>query len=255
MGEGSWGSSQITTAVWWKGVGLVACTGRRPLQLDWREHGLGGKRYKQHMSQGLVWSAIEKQRFMRKTGFSLPIHCQSQQGGRLFYFVPLYVLSIPVTSWSEMTVGVSAVSSQLHILDSRRGQHPPFWRTFSRICLCRLLSFLWLELSHMTVLGGREDWGAVFIPGECGPRYMWVLCSGRRRRWILETDSPIPAKVPTEADHAWALCLYPKSSRRLLRCFKKGDMIRFSFRRDHFGSSVGNVFEEGVVKGMRWHIS
>lgn len=32
---------------------------------------------------------------------------------------------------------------------------------------------------------------------------------------------------------------------------QKGDMIRFSFRRDHFGSSVGNVFEEGVVKGMR----
>lgn len=183
----------------------------------------------------------EKDRF-----FSFPSTVKASRVAGSFT-VPLYVLSIPVTSWSEMTVGVSAVSSQLHILDSRRGQHPPFWRTFSRICLCHLLSSLWLELSHMTVLGGRGDWGAVFIPGECGPRYMWVLCSGRGRRWILETDSPLPAKVPTEADHAWALCLYPKSSRRLLKCFKKGDTIRFSFRRDHFGSSVGNVFEEGVV--------
>ena len=77
-----------------------------------------------------------------------------------------------VTSWSGMIVGVPAVSSQLHILDSRRGQHTPFWRMFSRICLCRLLSSLWLELSHMTVLSGRGEWGAVFIPGECGPRYM-----------------------------------------------------------------------------------
>ena len=54
----------------------------------------------------------EKDRF-----FSFPSTVKASRVAGSFT-VPLYVLSIPVTSWSEMTVGVSAVSSQLHILHS-----------------------------------------------------------------------------------------------------------------------------------------
>lgn len=47
-----------------------------------------------------------------------------------------------------------------------------------------------------------------------------------------------------------------KSDRRLLKCFKKGDTIRFSFRRDCLGCPVGNAFEEeGVVQDVRLDIT
>lgn len=41
--------------------------------------------------------------------------------------------------------------------------------------------------------------------------------------------------------------VYLKGNRKLLKCFEKGDVIRFSFTRDHFSYTVGNAFEEEKV--------